>query len=159
MPNSDLSLDTTFNAITDGNGVTFAGGSIVTVNAADDYESVSATLIQTDGKFIVVGFGFTDSTNITREEVVRYMPDGSLDTTFGSSGTYSVTPPYVPNQMFAALDSADRIVLVTTSETTPGSNIFGVLASRVNSDGTLDTTFGTNGFTFFKTLADVQTSA
>ena len=147
---TDLSLDATFNAITDGNGVTFAGGSIVTVNAADDFESPSAVLAQSDGKFIVVGSGLTESTNVYREEVVRYMPDGSLDTTFGNGGTFSVTPPHSPTQVVAALDRADRIVLLTSSETTPGSGVFGVLASRVNSDGTLDTTFGTNGFTFFQ---------
>ena len=108
--NSDLSLDTTFNTITDGNGVTFAGGSIVTINAADDFESPSAVLVQSDGKLIVAGYGFTDSTNVSREEVVRYMPDGSLDTTFGNGGTFSVTPPYGPNQVVAALDRASRIV-------------------------------------------------
>jgi uncharacterized delta-60 repeat protein len=99
---------------------------------------------------IVVGSGYTDSTNVSREEVVRYMPDGSLDTTYGSGGTFSVTPPYGPTQMVAALDRADRIVLVTSSEATPGSTIYGLLVSRLNADGSLDTTFGNNGFTFFQ---------
>jgi hypothetical protein len=66
--NSDLSLDTTFNAITDGNGVIFAGGSVVTINAADDAESPSAALIQPDGKMIAVGSGYTYSTNLREKK-------------------------------------------------------------------------------------------
>lgn len=74
--NSDGSLDTTF-----GNG-----GTVIAPFSTTD--SLEAVAIQTDGKIVVVGSAAaTSGNNGTDVLVARYNCNGTLDTTFGSSGS------------------------------------------------------------------------
>jgi uncharacterized delta-60 repeat protein len=59
----------------------FGGDGIVTTDIGDLNDSVNGVAIQPDGKIVAVG--------ATGENVAlaRYLPDGSLDQTFGGSGT------------------------------------------------------------------------
>jgi uncharacterized delta-60 repeat protein len=132
--NSDGSLDTTF-----GNG-----GTITTdfLGAEDDVFSV---LIQPDGKIVAVGsanspFDYYDFA------AARYLANGTLDTTFGTGG--KVRTDFGNND----LDIAYAAVLQPDGKiVSAGTTVFdfGVqqqfALTRSNSDGTLDTTFGTGG--------------
>ncbi len=80
-----------------------------------------------------------------------YCQDGSLDTTFGpnQNGTVITPPTTFGGANFAevfsiGLQSTGKIIAVGTSDI--GSDIIAVLA-RYNTNGSLDTTFGTNGTT------------
>ena len=132
--NPDGSLDTSF-----GNG-----GTVTTdfFGAEDDAASV---LIQPDGKIVAVGssnslFDYYDFA------VVRYLANGALDTAFGTGGKVRVDfgNEDLDAANAAALQSDGKIVAAGTTVFDFGVQQDFALA-RFNSDGTLDTTFGTGG--------------
>lgn len=141
--NGDLSLDTSFHAVTDG-GVTYAGG-----NFFDTGENSEAhqMLLQSTGKVIVIGTKVNQDIRVTRLNT-----DGSVDTTFGTSGTTVLsTPPagcggvYYPNVPYrhASIDRADRIVVAATCY----MSTYITVVARLSADGALDTAnFGNGGY-------------
>jgi len=115
--NSDGSLDTGF----------LATG----VGANGDVDSVA---VQSDGK-VLIGGNFTTYNGTSRGRVARLNSDGSLDTTFATgvgadSGLSSV-----------AVQSDGKILIGGWFSTYNGINV--VRVARLNSDGSLDTTFTT----------------
>ncbi|WP_160139309.1 T9SS type A sorting domain-containing protein [Chryseobacterium sp. c4a] len=98
--------------------------------------------IQSDGKLIVFGFINTESLAISRMH-----PNGQPDPTFGTNGTV-VVPNLVPDQNYASygiLIQNDKI-LVHAIKYIPNIQNRHVIF-RLNSDGSLDHTFGDNGYT------------
>ena len=129
--NSDGTLDTTFN----GNGkvmTDFGGGS-------NRYSYGYAVALQSDGKIVAAGISSTDSSR-NNAAVVRYNSDGSLDTSFGPSGTGMVVTQGTGNidGSSVAVQADGKIVVAGYA-----NGGFGVL--RYNTDGSLDTGFGTGG--------------
>lgn len=100
----------------------------------------TAVLVQPDGK-IVVGLDqnviFDAGPAGQVHELLRYNPDGRVDTTFGDNGTVNEAP--VPITSLAQ----DGNQIVFTGPGGPGSTSFQV--GRLNDDGTPDPNFGTNG--------------
>ena len=101
----------------------------------------SKLLQQPDGKLLVVGYAVIGvSTDVA---LMRLLPDGSLDTTFNSSGI--VTTDNGGNGDFGmalALQPDGRIVVA--GYTTNGTNS-DFLLLRYNSDGTPDSSFNSGG--------------
>ncbi|HKR05093.1 MAG TPA: T9SS type A sorting domain-containing protein [Bacteroidia bacterium] len=117
------------------------GGKVTTdIGGADD--KGVAIAIQSDGKLVVTGFSYNGSDNDVA--LVRYLPDGSLDSTFGTNGK-TTTP--IGNEgdygLSVALQPDGKIVVGGYSDMGL-NNDFAIL--RYKSDGSLDSTFGTNGF-------------
>ncbi len=132
--NADGSVDTT--------GFGFSGIATTTINNRDD--EINAIALQSDGKIIAAGTSFTVGTTTNHHDftLTRYETNGSLDTTFGSSGI-TITP--ILNGAFAeavALQSDGKIVVAGSSESNSG---FDFSVARYNSDGTLDITFDGDG--------------
>ena len=128
--NTDGSLDTTFGT-----------GGIVTTTIGSGDSEVLALGIQSDGRIVAAGKS-PDGSNYDFA-LVRYNTDGSLDTTFGTGGI--VTTPFGFGWDYAntlVIQSDGRIVAAGKSFN--GSNYDFALV-RYNTDGSLDTTFGTNG--------------
>jgi uncharacterized delta-60 repeat protein len=100
------------------------------------------SVLQADGKLIVVGEASADATN-DDFAVARYNVNGTLDTSFGGDGIVA-TPIEAgdnPDQARGvALQDDGRIVVVGASRTNTTSAAFAVV--RYNDDGTLDTSFG-----------------
>ncbi len=118
------SLDTNFNP---GIGVT-------TQIAPNVPGTVSAMLLQPDGKVIIAGeFTAVNATN--RNNIARLNPDGSLDTSFDPG----IGPNNIINAM--ALQSGGQIVIGGDFTALDGSNYSYV--ARLNADGSLDTSFST----------------
>jgi len=94
-------------------------------------------VVQTDGKIVVTGEPWN---NLPQGfALIRYNPDGSLDTNFGTKGT--VASFISAGHDFStdlALQADGKIVVAGTSE-----GKFAVL--RYNPDGSLDSTFGAGG--------------
>jgi uncharacterized delta-60 repeat protein len=112
--NSDGSLDTTFDV---GDG-------------PDSY--ISKVKIQSDGKVVIIG-GFANYDGISRIKIARLNADGSLDTTF-NPGTSTSSPIYD-----LAIQSDGKIVIggfFTSYNGTTRNRL-----ARINSDGSLDTSF------------------
>ena len=122
----------------------------------------SSVVIQPDGKIVVAGGAFPLFTFAGDFKVVRYNPDGSLDTSFGAGGIVTTFFPGDGSYAFAvALQSDGKIIAAGTDfvDFNPGdmSDTDFALA-RYNPDGSLDTTFGTGGTVttdFFGTEDDV----
>ncbi len=95
--------------------------------------------ILSDGKILISG-GFTSYNGTTKSGLVRLNADGSLDPTFNAGGTgLSGTAQTIALQ-------TDGKILISGSNITAYNGIARFSVIRVNSDGTLDTTF-TSPFT------------
>ncbi len=97
------------------------------------------TLIQPDGKIIGVGEANNNSAGL-----VRYNPDGSLDTSFGAGGKV-LGPPTMPLNYWAM-----AALYPTSGSTNDGKIVLASISSsfsvtRYNPNGALDSSFGTNG--------------
>jgi uncharacterized delta-60 repeat protein/LPXTG-motif cell wall-anchored protein len=140
--NTDGTLDTAFDG--DGKVTTDIGTN------TDDYgKSVG---IQADGKIVVAGE--SNSGGVPDFAVVRYNPDGTLDTAFDGDGKVTTdigTNSFDSGNAVAVL--ADGKIIVAGYSLAGGTNDFAVV--RYNSDGSLDTSFGTAG----KTITDIDSSS
>ncbi|MGH7175927.1 MAG: delta-60 repeat domain-containing protein, partial [Tepidisphaeraceae bacterium] len=100
-------------------------------------------IIQNDGKFILAGSASSSSATESDVALVRYNANGTLDSTFGSgdSGTGQVLVDFggseQANGIVRNYDGSGLLVAGTFS------GQFGV--TLLNNNGSLDTTFGTNG--------------
>lgn len=107
----------------------------------------NAVAVQADGKIVAAGYG-TRSASGTDFAMVRYNPDGTLDTSFGTPGTPGIVMTAVSSgngwdQINSiAIDSSGKIV-AAGYDTLNGRFEFAV--ARYNSNGLLDSTFGTGG--------------
>jgi uncharacterized delta-60 repeat protein len=117
---------------------TFGNGGIVTTDFGDQQQTANmatanAVTIQPDGKIVVAG-GVPGPHGFPAPAVARYNSNGSLDTSFGTSGVVSIPSIEAVPLMAVALQSDGSIVAV-------GVNI----VVRFLSSGVLDSTFGTAG--------------
>jgi uncharacterized delta-60 repeat protein len=104
--------------------------------------------VQADGKIVVVGLTTSSVTFNDDFALARFNADGTLDTSFGSGGK-------VTTDFFRSVDQARRVrilpdgkILVAGSAVTVLSSISSVrhfALARYNSDGSLDTSFGSGG--------------
>ncbi|SFQ55366.1 T9SS type A sorting domain-containing protein [Parafilimonas terrae] len=100
----------------------------------------NSLLIQPDGKIVVGGDTGLDDMFIT----ARYLPDGSLDESFGNNGVVTTKISNHRSYINAlALQPDDKIIAVGSKDYGEG----GMLAVRYMPDGSLDESFGDAGFT------------
>jgi uncharacterized delta-60 repeat protein len=133
--NSDGSPDTTFGQ-----------GGLVTTNIGPDTDQATQIALQSDGKIVAAGrkgiqFYPTEQRK-GNVALVRYNPDGSLDSTFGNAGI--VTTDFgqgLESYAIAVMIQSDGKIAIA------GESGYEFMVARYNSDGALDTTFGNNGFT------------
>ncbi len=112
------------------------------VTNAGPFAQARGVVIQPDGKIIAVGTGETN--NSLDFIVARYNTDGSLDTTFQSTGKVSTD--------FGGLDDEAQSValqgdgkIVVAGYTNANSSHYQFALARYNTNGSLDTTFNTTG--------------
>ena len=101
-----------------------------------------AAAIQSDGKILVVGFGGT----LLRHyfALIRYNTDGSLDNSFGTKGVVTSELGSSSDEGYSIAIQNDRGIVIGGSY---NNGIFEELAlARYDYTGTIDNTFGTNGF-------------
>jgi uncharacterized delta-60 repeat protein len=134
------SLDSNF-----GSGGTVATSSNGKIVAA---EGGGATLYPTgspgDEKILEVGFGYDAKSGASGFVLVRFNPDGSLDTSFGQGGMVLTQFKGV------GTNGASGVILQPNGTSLPkivvgGSTNTGIELARYNPDGSLDTTFGSRG--------------
>ena len=114
------------------------GGKVVTqVGIADTAMNIA---IQTDGKIVAVGTT-QQSSNEYDVVLIRYNSDGSLDSGFGNGGKVRVIETG-PQRGTDLVFQPDGKIIVLGGETASQDNI---RLYRFNTDGSLDTSFGTAG--------------
>jgi uncharacterized delta-60 repeat protein len=119
---------------------TFGSGGTVFLQSTDSHASTFGLIVQPDGK-IVDSANITNSQGVRDPAVLRLNPDGTLDTSFGPGGAV----PGLVDLGFSGFDY--RVVLQPDGKILVGgyANSELMLARLNGSDGSLDSTFGTNG--------------
>jgi len=96
--------------------------------------------IQSDGKIVITGY----ADNLSRDFVlVRYKTDGSLDTSFDTDGIVTTDFNNENNTSYDILIQSDDKIVVAGKVCSGSDYYFGV--AKYNSDGSLDTSFDTDG--------------
>jgi uncharacterized delta-60 repeat protein len=132
--NKDGSLDQSFGS----------GGLVTTDFSAGDDQATSVAM-QGD-KIVVAGFTSPDGGATWEVALARYNKNGSLDTSFGNGG--KVVTDFGDHYDFAdaVAVKGDSIVIAGESRAGgPGNDNF--LVAQYKKNGSLDTSFGTGGFT------------
>jgi uncharacterized delta-60 repeat protein len=119
--------------------LSFGNGGKVVYRFNDREDTFQGVVIQPDGKIVVAG-----DNGAARLIVLRYHPNGSLDTSFATGGILTLPPLSGAVCESLALQADGKIVLAGLVNVTSGNS--GFLVIRVNQNGTLDTTFDGDGF-------------
>lgn len=122
-------LDTTFGT---GGIATFAGIALNQVSS-----------IMTDALNNIIAVGDNNGSPI-KASVVKVLPNGQLDTTFGTGGVILITSFYSSYLYQVKIDNLNNIVICGHSGQVSGGNLY--LISRYLPNGQIDTTFGTGGY-------------
>lgn len=128
--NADGTLDTGFGT----------NGRVATHLYSQDYSYDSA--IQADGKIILVGYTIEPVANQKLGAILRYNPDGTLDTDFGDGGKTFRTETGNAESRGIAVQSDGKLIVVGN----------GHPPLRYNSDGTFDTAFDSLGVYSYSVL-------
>lgn len=125
----------------------FGSGGIVITNHSE-FDQIQDIVIQPDGKIVAAGTSGTLPVVPFFESpaldilVARYNSDGSLDSAFGSGGIVTTNLGFNDGATSVALQADGKIVIAGGA--TPNNESFFVVA-RYNTNGSLDTTFGSGG--------------
>ncbi len=131
-------------AVAQGLDSSFGAGGKVVANFGVSVAPSDAAL-QTDGKIVVVGT--TDNFQIANQVfgVARFLPNGSLDTTFGNQGAaMTAFTNFINTPNAVAIQPDGKIVVAGETQTSDGT-IARFAVARFNPNGSLDTTFGSGG--------------
>ncbi|RLD75806.1 MAG: hypothetical protein DRJ15_16435 [Bacteroidetes bacterium] len=120
------------------NGITLTDYSY---NGVDNYSYASA--LQADGKIILGGYSVNNlHQNMT---FVRYLPDGTLDNTFGDGGIKILLFGGSDDRLEDLVIQADgKIIAVGYTSNSTNKQM---TVTRLNTDGSLDNSFNANGMT------------
>ena len=119
------------------------GGKVETAFASPAIPST--VLLQSTGKIIVVA-GFNNTAMATESfGVVRYRPNGVLDTSFGGLGvSMAAFTNFINSPNSAAVQPDDKIVVAGEAQSADGT-VSEFAVARFNANGGLDSSFGTGG--------------
>lgn len=133
-------IDTTFNG----------GNPVITQMAPVGAESsrVMRVFVLPDGKILAAGYTDREVTGGTRYSLVavaRYLPDGTLDTSFGTQGKFfdTASEQALGNRLADAALQTDGKLVILAGDPYAGSDR--IVLVRMTANGTLDTTFGEGG--------------
>ncbi len=129
-------------------------GTVITdFNNENDY--CDSMILQNDGKIILAGASSL-LTELSNFGVARYNIDGTLDTTFGTNGKISLN---LGSQFYTNTDDTGKSIKLQSSgklvlggysfRQFQSDNLSPFVIIRLNSNGTLDTSFGVNGKALF----------
>lgn len=144
--NLNGSLDTAFGS---------AGLVIVNVGATSSWsDTPNSVKLQSDGKIIIAGntSGFNDANSVSLHDlaIIRLNNDGTLDTTFGTNGKAVHDFGENEKDFSMILTTDDKIILAGTRYFNSTQNYDSIIV-KLNGDGSLDNSFGTNGSTITRT--------
>lgn len=136
--------------------LTFGSGGKVITDFDGRSDIAQAVAIQSDGKIIVVGQS-GDADLVFHSAVVRYNPNGSLDTTFGSGGRTLLPFDSAGDVLSSIVIQPDgKLVVAGALNQNNANNAF--LVARLNPDGSVDTSFA-NGGKLVATFGDAAAQA
>lgn len=123
---------------------TFGNGGKVFIQLSNYLNFAEAIAIQTDGK-IVVAAQIYNAQNYTDFGLVRCNPNGSLDSTFGIGGKVLTVVTNVDDYAYSMVIQPDGKIIVGGTSNISLSDSARFTLICYNTDGSLDSTFGTSG--------------
>jgi uncharacterized delta-60 repeat protein len=119
----------------------FGSGGIVSTPVGSGFDLASSVIVQPDGKLVAAGYSTVSG--IQAIALVRYNSNGSLDTSFGSGGK-------VLTSLGSGNCTIEKVVLQPDGKLVVGGSYLvsypgNFFLARYNSNGMLDTTFGSGG--------------
>lgn len=122
----------------------FGNGGIVVTDFDGDNDEARAIAIQSDGKILVAGVAKITNNN-NDFALVRYNQDGSLDESFGANGKVTTNFGNLRTDVACAITLQDDGKIILAGYTNEGGPDYNFAVARYNSNGTLDTSFDTDG--------------
>jgi len=119
----------------------FGNGGIIIRPISGGWDLSGTVLIQPDGKIVVTGYGWTGVKY--RFAALRFNPDGTPDTGFGTGGLALFPVDGVLDDGWGGALQPDGKILVTGPVHNGSNYNFGL--ARLNPDGVLDGSFGDGG--------------
>ena len=119
-------------------------GSIETNIENPNSSQISNCFNIADGKIISVGRYFFNENNFPKSRIRlgRFLDNGSLDTSFGSNG---ISRSYVNDNDIVNCSNIQQDDKILVAGRYNDAAQFGAFLARFNTNGSLDTTFGSNG--------------
>jgi uncharacterized delta-60 repeat protein len=135
--NSDGSINSGFGS----------GGYVLYDIPVSNFDDANSLILQSDDKILQGGTCTISGTN--QFCIVRYNADGSVDSTFGTNGyvIFDIPLPLNEQARAIALQTNGKILQAGTCDIS-GTNQFCIV--RYNVDGSIDSTFGTNGYFIYQ---------
>lgn len=130
--NPDGSPDTSFGT----------GGQVLTT-LVGYYDLANGVAVQSDGKIVAAGYSYNIGLFTSDFAVLRYLPNGTLDSSFGGTGKVTTSIADGFDQGYALVIQPDGKIVVAGSGQVAANTNFALV--RYNTDGSLDPTFGTFG--------------
>lgn len=127
---------------------TFGTNGIVTTNFFSSLDEATEVAIQPDGRIVATGWvtqGGVNNGSTYDFAAARYLPNGSLDPSFGSGGTAFIDFGRGDIAQDSVLQPDGKIVLTGFVAVQTSSIHYDFGVARFNADGTIDSTFGNNG--------------
>jgi len=122
----------------------FGSNGITTTVISDSYgDIVDAMAFQNDGKILVN----TNSYGLSGDFLLRYNKNGTLDTSFDLDGKVSIDFPNSQGCYVSAIKilSNGKIIIAGSAYNYDNSNTGGFALACYNADGSMDTSFGSQG--------------
>lgn len=124
---------------------TFGAGGIVVTDLGSTSDTTSDLALQADGKVVVLGSVASNQRGVFG--LVRYLPSGALDPTFGSGGIGNGDGIKTGGGGKAlALGPDGKIAVLGSYLASNKANDTGILVARFNPNGSLDKTFNRSGY-------------
>lgn len=123
--------------------LSFGNNGIVLTDVGEYDDGCRAAAVQADGKIVLGGYYYDGSNNIFA--FVRYLPDGSLDNAFGTSGIVTIVIGKSGDELFDIAIQGDGKILAVGYTFSDALGKATMAAMRLNTDGTLDNNFGEQG--------------
>ena len=130
--NPDGSSDTSFGT----------GGQVLTT-VAGLYDSATSVAVQPDGKIVAAGYSVNIGMFNSDFAIVRYTPNGALDSSFGGTGKVSTSIAGGFDHGSGLVIQPDGKIVVAGSGQVGANTNFALV--RYNTDGSLDPAFGLSG--------------
>ncbi|QAA82406.1 T9SS type A sorting domain-containing protein [Aequorivita sp. H23M31] len=121
---------------------TFGTGGISHITTTENDVSEAISLLD-DGKILMAGYR---NNNFA---VAKFNADGSVDTFFGVNGWTVVPFDGLPESYIRAMAIQNDDKIVVSGFSLNFDNRFQIAAARLNADGTIDNSFGTDGTLIF----------
>lgn len=129
---------------------TFGNNGFVLVDFSNKIDEVYGMRVQTDGKILLAGTGWKNG--ITKKDIVvmRFLPDGVPDNTWGQNGIlFSDFEAQVgENITEMAIESGGKLLIAVQRQLNADASVAGAfdnVLARYNANGTPDMTFGAGG--------------